>query len=507
MSKGGALLTWSRKQTTSIKFEWTIKAQMGNKSRNHKRRQKKRADENPERLWERKKRLASLLDKAETSTIEQQIPIKDGLLDSDFSKILKKFDLPLHSNDHEEHEKAVVRQDLFKEQDEEDDNPEEQYKDTEDEENDIDGNSAKGLSKRQRKLANKPTMAELKAAASYPELVEWYDRDAEYPYFNAKIKTGHNVVTIPRNWQMKRGYLAGRSLLEQKPFELPEIIKLTDIEELRQTLPDGQEKDDDKLKDFTRAKVQPKLGTLDLDYKKLYDAFFKLRKNWKPQLLPFGDLYYENRNLENELRWKEMRSKYEPGIISPRLREALGLPEGMLPTWCKEMKEHGLPKSYPGIKVCGINWEISNLTNQTYASWPGNKSMKVDPKKFFGSLVSLEELDNSEEIEQLKYDSSESEEEEEVEEVEEKSIELLQEKEERTQVLESIDNDPTKQISQDANRPLYTVLREHGADHKDSQEYRRSYQISNKRRSDDLKEDVTKSKKAKIEEEEPDFRF
>jgi len=211
-----------------------------------------------------------------------------------------------------------------------------------------------GLSKRKQRIMNKPSLSQLKSSVIHPEVIEWYDCDAPYPYTLASIKASKNMVPVPSHWQTKREYLSGRSLLSKKPFELPDIIKMTDIEQMRSTLPTKE--DEKSLKELSRARVQVKTGTLDIDYRRTYNIFFKIGAQWKQDLLlPFGDMYYENRNLNDEAQWRKMIKDKVPGKLSTNLRTAMGLEDGQLPPWCMTMNEIGMPPAYAGMQVAGIN--------------------------------------------------------------------------------------------------------------------------------------------------------
>ena len=67
-----------------------------------------------------------------------------------------------------------------------------------------------------------------------------------------------------------------------------------------------------KLRQKQRDKIQPKLGKLDLDYEKLYNAFYKFQT--KPRLFPYGEIFEEGKESNDELISKIMKIK--PGIIS-----------------------------------------------------------------------------------------------------------------------------------------------------------------------------------------------
>ncbi|CDO95715.1 unnamed protein product [Kluyveromyces dobzhanskii CBS 2104] len=480
---------------------------MAKKTKVNKRRSKSKNGPVIEGSEERKQRLSNLLKQVSSENANSISKVAHEPLevkDESLSKVLQRFETSvkaINENDIESQQAAVVRNEYVKNGDDEGGSSE----DIDDDEEEV----ADDISKRQHRLASKPSIAILKASVPYPELIEWFDCDALWPFFNATIKSAHNTVGVPRHWQMKRGYLSGRAMLEKKPFELPDIIKQTDIGTMRETLPTGNEKDTEKLKDITRAKVQPKLGTLDLDYRRLYEAFFTLGKNWKPELLSFGDLYYEHRSLDTELEWKDIKTRFRPGYISESLREALNLAEGMLPPWCHEMNKSGLPKSYPDMKVCGINWDISNLTVAQYGYWPGDH-FKNHTQKLFGSLISFEELEGKDaDIDQNPLYESESEEEEpSVEEVEEVESVKTENNEETNVASVIFDGDPVIAHKYDENRPLFTVLTE-------SKSYEAAesnvigsgatYNVS-KKRPQHAGDDTIENKKQKVEEG-TDFRF
>lgn len=265
-------------------------------------------------------------------------------------------------------------------------------------EGNCEANGSQQLSRRKLRKLKKPNLIDLKNQVTHPEAIEWYDCDARYPLLNATIKSTKNVVGIPSHWQLKREYLSGRSLLNKKPFELPDIMKQTDIESMRNVLPNSgqQQTQDSSLKEMARARVQPRLGTLDIDYRKLYDIFFKLGSTWKPDvLLPFGDLYYENRNLEEECQWERIKRTVRPGKISKSLREVMGLKEGQLPPWCHKMEKLGMPPSYPNMKVAGLNWDIQYLTDEIYGKIPKiNKKNNLKNTSYFGQILNFEDSHN-----------------------------------------------------------------------------------------------------------------
>lgn len=134
--------------------------------------------------------------------------------------------------------------------------------------------------------------------------------------------------------------------IEKPAFDLPDFIKKTGIMELRGA---GQEKDAaSRLKSKTRERTQGSgMGKIDIDYNALRDAFFVHQT--KSKLTVYGDIYYEGKEFEVEMHEKR------PGVLSPELREALGIPEGAPPPWLLAMQRFGPPPSYPNLRLPGLN--------------------------------------------------------------------------------------------------------------------------------------------------------
>ncbi|XP_016418211.1 splicing factor 3B subunit 2 [Sinocyclocheilus rhinocerous] len=214
------------------------------------------------------------------------------------------------------------------------------------------------LSKKKLRRMNRLTVAELKQLVARPDVVEMHDVTAQEPKLLVHLKASRNTVPVPRHWCFKRKYLQGKRGIEKPPFELPEFIKRTGIQEMREAL---QEKEDAKtMKTKMREKVRPKMGKIDIDYQKLHDAFFKWQI--KPKLTIHGDLYYEGKEFETRLKEKK------PGDLSAELRIALGMPTGpnshkVPPPWLIAMQRYGPPPSYPNLKIPGLNAPIPEVRN------------------------------------------------------------------------------------------------------------------------------------------------
>ncbi|POS84458.1 DUF382-domain-containing protein [Erysiphe pulchra] len=201
------------------------------------------------------------------------------------------------------------------------------------------------LSKKKKKERDKLSVAELKALVKKPELVEWTDTSASDPRLLVHIKSYRNVVPVPAHWALKREYLSSKRGVEKPPFSLPKFIKETGIAEMRDAVLEKQ--NEATLKQKQRERVQPKMGKLDIDYQKLYEAFFRFQT--KPELTRYGEVYYEGKEYETNLR------HLRPGELSDELKEALSIPPGAPPPWLINQQRFGPPPSYPSLKIPGLN--------------------------------------------------------------------------------------------------------------------------------------------------------
>ncbi|GFN21036.1 hypothetical protein AtubIFM55763_003720 [Aspergillus tubingensis] len=201
------------------------------------------------------------------------------------------------------------------------------------------------ISKRKRKELNKLSVAELKAMVRRPEIVEWTDTSAPDPRLLVHLKAQRNVVPVPSHWNLKREYLSSKRGIEKPPFALPKFIQETGISEMRDAALEKQEQA--TLKQKQRERVQPKMGRLDIDYQKLYEAFFRFQT--KPELTRYGEVYYEGKEYETNLR------HLRPGELSAELKEALNMPPGAPPPWLINQQRYGPPPSYPALKIPGLN--------------------------------------------------------------------------------------------------------------------------------------------------------
>lgn len=201
------------------------------------------------------------------------------------------------------------------------------------------------LSKKKRKEQTKLSVAELKAIVAKPDMVEWTDTSAQEPKLLVHLKSYRNVVPVPAHWSLKREYLSSKRGIEKPAFSLPKFIQETGIAEMRDAVLEKQ--NEATLKQKQRERVQPKMGKLDIDYQKLYEAFFRFQT--KPELTRYGEVYYEGKEYETNLR------HLRPGELSDELKEALNMPPGAPPPWLINQQRYGPPPSYPALKIPGLN--------------------------------------------------------------------------------------------------------------------------------------------------------
>lgn len=183
----------------------------------------------------------------------------------------------------------------------------------------------------------------MKQLTDVPEVVEPWDITASDPDLLVTLKSYRNTVPVPRHWWWKRrGYLQRK---ERLPWQLPDYIAQTGIADKRDAMREKEAKARASAK--RRARLNPKLGKMDVDYQKLHDAFF--RSPIRVELTRHGELYYEG---------KEWSKSFKPGEMSNTLRDALDMRSNDPPPWLFAMQRIGPPPSYPGLKLPGVNAPI-----------------------------------------------------------------------------------------------------------------------------------------------------
>ncbi|KAI9244823.1 hypothetical protein BDA99DRAFT_528743 [Phascolomyces articulosus] len=238
------------------------------------------------------------------------------------------------------------------------------------------------ISRKQLKRLTRLTVEELKQLADIPEVVEPWDVDATDPKLLVSLKSYRNTIPVPRHWCQQRPYLQRRK--ERVPWELPEFIKQTGIAEIRDAIKEKEVEARRSAK--RRARLNPKLGKMDLDYQKLHDAFYRFQT--KPRLTGHGDLYYEG---------KENVNQFKPGKISTTLQEALDSIEP--PPWLFGMQRYGPPPSYPQLELPGVNAPIPKGAEWGYKSgqW-GHPPVDEFNRPLYGDVFGVQQSQDNQEL-------------------------------------------------------------------------------------------------------------
>jgi splicing factor 3B subunit 2 len=214
-----------------------------------------------------------------------------------------------------------------------------------------------GLTRKQRRALLQDFVTEIKSRVARPDVVEAHDVTSHDPALLVHLKALRNSVPAPRHWCHLKRYLQGKRGLPRPAYQLPEYVAATGIGTLRDM--DNEAAEKKSLKGKTRDRARPKMGRIEIDYQQLHDAFFVHQT--KPPMTAFGELYYEGKEFEKD------RSAFAPGVLSDRLREALGMPpraseEGgggsappAPPPWLTNMQRYGPPPSYAGLPIPGLS--------------------------------------------------------------------------------------------------------------------------------------------------------
>ncbi|CAN7071062.1 unnamed protein product [Brassica oleracea var. botrytis] len=393
--------------------------------------------------------------------VAEQAEFGDGFSD-EFKEIFEKFNFrePVASEDDAEKDESEENNDVRKKVNSDSDA---------DEEDQGNEQKEKGISNKQKKLERRMKIAELKQVSARPDVVEVWDATSADPKLLVFLKSYRNTVPVPRHWSQKRKYLQGKRGIEKLPFHLPDFIAATGIQKIRQAY--IEKEDGKKLKQKQRERMQPKMGKMDIDYQVLHDAFFKYQT--KPKLTALGDLYFEGKEFEVKLR------ETKPGTLSHGLKEALGMAEGAPPPWLISMQRYGPPRSYPHLKIPGLNAPIPHGASFGYTGGWGKPPVDEFGRPLYGDVFGVQQQDQpnyeDEPIDKSKHWGDLEEEEEEEEEEEDEQEEEMDE-EELEDGMESVDtlsSTPTgietpdaielrKEQRKEPDRPLYQVLEEKG---------------------------------------------
>ncbi|KAJ6232228.1 splicing factor 3b subunit 2 [Anaeramoeba flamelloides] len=302
------------------------------KRRERKKQRRKKATFTAQTKEEIKKEITKVSDEYEIS------PLQNSLVNNpEFSNLVQKFDPNLQEETSNE-----IESEKMKNGDGGYNNGENGSGSEYSDEEDI------RLSRKKLKKLNRLTVSQLKQLVRKPEVVELHDPNSSDPRLLIYLKSYRNTVPVPRHWSSKSRYLHGKRGFLKDVYKLPHFVEKTGISKIRTALIEQDEEKSSKRKQ--REQVMPKMKRMEIDYKILYDAFFKYQT--KPSMTEFGNLYYEKKELEMKFKGKQ------PGLIGERLKEALGIPEGAPPPWLIAQQKYGPPPSYQNLRIPGLNAPI-----------------------------------------------------------------------------------------------------------------------------------------------------
>jgi hypothetical protein len=178
-------------------------------------------------------------------------------------------------------------------------------------------------SRAQLKKVLRMSVDELKLRAPNPAVVEFHDANAPEPLFLVQLKNQRHSIPAPRHWLQKSLFLSNQVDRDPSDDIVPSFIESTGVAAMR---PD-------------QAKADP--GALARPY---------LAGHPKLPVTAFGDIFYEGKDMRARFR------RFKPGVLSERLRQALGMTMNAPPPWLYGMQRVArLPPSYPTLKVPGLN--------------------------------------------------------------------------------------------------------------------------------------------------------
>ncbi|XBW38074.1 hypothetical protein QEN19_003661 [Hanseniaspora menglaensis] len=192
----------------------------------------------------------------------------------------------------------------------------------------------------------------------YPSKIKLYHTQTNFynAIINSEIENSNNVVAVPSIWQYKnpsKRYLNNpKFYINKPPFELPELIAMTSIAEMRDST--KVKEDEEKIDELSKISQYRTSGTIlngvSLDYEKNHNLLIKMGSktyNKKQKLLPFGKTFNEsmdlkNLNSENEINYLLFENDIKVGKLSKNLMKVLGInmndkntKKSSFPYWCK----------------------------------------------------------------------------------------------------------------------------------------------------------------------------
>jgi len=192
------------------------------------------------------------------------------------------------------------------------------------------------------KKKNRISIFDLKLYAPKPDTVENCDISSANPKLLSVIKSLKNTIKVPANWKLRSSYnKSGGSQF----YNLNDKMKSTGINKVRTY-------DSVNKRKSKHDKTNPKIKKTGLKYEDLYNTILNSKDSFFDQYLKLGE--YFNRSTNKKIE------KYKPGVLSQRLRVALGMNDQDLPPFVLNMQRYGFPLAYPLF-----NPNIYNNTNTT----------------------------------------------------------------------------------------------------------------------------------------------
>ncbi|KAK7200656.1 spliceosome-associated protein [Novymonas esmeraldas] len=186
---------------------------------------------------------------------------------------------------------------------------------------------------------HKMSWEELKAraAALYgpeaAELVGQHDGNAVDPLFTVRMKVEPHTVAVPFHWHLQRTFLSRQADREEAVGIVPAEVAALGIEKIRATK--------DKLANPNQIAFVACFMTGTPLQRKTYDV----------ALSGCGDVFHEG-------KWRP-KAHHTPGVLSKRLRQALGIGPTAPPPWLYSMQTmRRLPPAYPELRIAGLNAPI-----------------------------------------------------------------------------------------------------------------------------------------------------
>ncbi|KPA83037.1 putative spliceosome-associated protein [Leptomonas pyrrhocoris] len=165
------------------------------------------------------------------------------------------------------------------------------------------------------------------------EIVSEHDGNAVDPLFTVRMKMEPHTVPVPSHWKLQRTFLSRQADREEAVGIVPAEVAALGIEKIRAT------------KD---KKASPNR----IAFLSCFMTGTPLRhKTYQVELSSVGDVFYEG-------KWR-VKTHHVPGVLSSRLRQALGIGPTAPPPWLYSMQAmRRLPPAYPEIRIPGLNAPI-----------------------------------------------------------------------------------------------------------------------------------------------------